>query len=108
MEAIHNALETFYLVQVHAMLTQVVNRFIRLAASTPGPYPATYHDARRLPSLPMRPVRPVSAHHQSYIPMPASILQPFPRPSHPAVPSRLSTMDTLQATVIKIEELLHR
>jgi hypothetical protein len=108
LEAIHNALETFYLVQVHAMLTQVVNRFIRFAASTPGPCPAAYHDARRRPYLPMRPVRPVLAHHPSSIPMPTSIVQPLPGPSHPAVPPRLSTMETFQATVIKIEELLQR
>jgi hypothetical protein len=106
LEAIHNSLEAFYLVQVHARLGQAVQRFIRLASSTPGPYPACYEDVRRRTFVPTRPVRPMTSHVCSPVTASTAQFRPIQRPPAPIRPRPSPTMETLQQTVNKVDELL--
>jgi hypothetical protein len=56
--------------------------------------------------MPMRPVRPVSALHASHDS--SAVLPSLPTTARPVAASGQSTIETLQATVLKIEELLRR
>jgi hypothetical protein len=58
-EAVHNALESFYLAQVLQRLSAAVRRHAALAARTPRPYPAYYNDIRNRRFEPAVSVTPV-------------------------------------------------
>jgi hypothetical protein len=99
LDAIHNALEAFYLVQVHARLGQAVLQFLRVAFHTPGPFPDTYRGMTCRTFTTDRPFQSTctqsmpSATQSTLIQKPS--IRPRPTP----------TLESLQQTLAKVQEL---
>jgi hypothetical protein len=102
-EAVHNALESFYLAQVLQRLSAAVRRHAVLAARTPHLYPAYYDDIRNRRFEPVASATPVP---RPQVAVPAVPFQSLQRPPKTMRPTEAGSIAILQQTLDEVKKII--
>jgi hypothetical protein len=102
-EAVHNALESFYLAQVLQRLSAAVTRHAALAARSPRPYPAYNDDIRNRRFESMTSVTPVP---RPQVTVPVVPFQTVQRPPMTMRPTEAASIAILQQTLDEVQKII--
>jgi hypothetical protein len=102
-EAVHNALESYYLAQVLQRLRATVTRHAALAARSPRPYPAYYEDIRNRRFVSMTSVLPIP---RPQVTVPVVPFQAVQRPPMTRRPAEAANIAVLQQTLEEVQKII--